>query len=46
MTMIMVAAMAMMRTTATTPPMMATELSELDEGAVIDGPTGTAIHMH
>ena len=42
----MAAAMAKMRTTATTPPMIATELSELDDGAAIDGPTGTAIQTH
>ena len=48
--MMMVAAMTIIRTitTATTPPMIATELSlsELDEGAAIDGPTGTAIQTH
>ena len=40
----MVATMTIIRTTttATTPLMIATMLSELDDGAAIDGPTGTA----
>ena len=46
MIMTMVAAMTMMITTATTAPMIATELSEVDDGAAIDGPTGTAIQTH
>ena len=40
-----VAAMAIIKTTATTPPMIATEPSELDDGVAIDGPTGAAIQM-
>ena len=44
MTTTMVAAMTIIRTTttATTPLIMATMLSELDDGAAIDGPADTA----
>ena len=40
-----VAAMAIIKTTATTPPMIATELSEFDDGVAIDGPTGNEIQI-
>ena len=52
-TIAVVAAIAMMRTTATTPPMMATVLSELEDGVSIVGGVDTlstsnagAVHQH